>query len=413
MKHRSCIAAVTMSLLTGAALHAQGVVTAGLVKPFKADVTLAENLVVAESGTGFNDGKLTLVTSYGAKRPLLSGLPSGINAEGAPLGPTGVSVAVSTVYVLIGEGDSQGEGAAPVQVCNPNGLSSPIFSSLLSATFSPGPEAIGEGFALTVENIQALADGHTILLENSLAQQARIHIVTDFRNFIPDPVHVLRQANPFAVAITGFLTEEDASEFGFPGAPLADVEFLAQFDPESALGQRYREHTTAYVVDSGMNTLTAVNAATGRSEVLARFAPTPNPLFPSLGGPFLEAVPTGVRVDGDRLIVTLLAGFPFPPGSSRVVSVDRETGATDELVGGLSMSTDAVFAEGALYILNLSTDFLSGAPGRIVRFDLTSGQSTTFVGGLIGASGIALRAEARELIVTENFTGLMKRFPLP
>lgn len=405
--------AAALGLLSATAVLGQGIVTAGLGFPYKSAVTSWGNILVAESNSGHNDGELTLVAAWGGQFRLLSGLPSGVAPEGSPLGPTAVGYAVSTVYITIGEGDSKGPAASPAQACNPQGLTSPIWSSLVAATFTPPPDAIREGFELSAANIQTLADGHTVELANDAGEEVSLRLVADFNNFIPDPVLVVRQANTYALAVDGHLTEADLAEFGYAGANPEDVEFLAQNEPNSALGQRLIERTTIYVVDAGMNTVTAVSAASGRAAVLARFAKIPNPLFPSLGGPVMDPVPTSVRVDGDSLLVTLLAGFPFPPGESRVMRVDKATGAVSEVVSGLSMSTDVVEAEGALYVLNLSTDFLAGAPGRIVRYDLATGESTTFAAPVIGATGISLRAEERELIVTEAFTGLMKRFPLP
>jgi hypothetical protein len=53
---------------------------------------------------------------------------------------------------------------------------------------------------------------------------------------------------------------------------------------------------------------------TGDFSPLSSFPTIPNPLFPGLGGPVIEAVPTGIAYSDRQLLVTLFRGAPFAPG---------------------------------------------------------------------------------------------------
>jgi hypothetical protein len=398
--------------LAATAAAAQPVLVADLATPFKIARTPGGNFLLAESGTGAHDGALTLVSVWGQRFTLLSGLPSGVTPEGGALGPTGIADAHRTVYLVIGEGDALGASPPPTQVPNPEGISSALFSSLLRARFEPVPDGIREGFALTAADHQALADGHVVVKTNDSGERVEIDVLADFRDLAPDPVRSVRQSNPFAAVVAGGLTQADLDELGVD-APLADADFLARLEPDSALGRRFEERRRVYHVDAGMNTVVEVDAATGRWRVLARVPPLPNPLFPGLGGPVIEPVPTGIRLaESGDLLVTLLPGFPFPPGAGQVLAVDRESGAISPHLGGLSTTMDVLEVGGATYVLELSTDFLAGAPGRVVRIAAPGAAPEVVAGGLIGPAGMAWEPGRNELLVTESFTGRLIRVPL-
>ena len=109
-----------------------------------------------------------------------------------------------------------------------------------------------------------------------------------------------------------------------------------------------------YVTDGGQNAVYAIDLPSRSFSVLATFAPVPNPLFGTLGGPVLEAVPTGIRESNGQLLVTLFRGFPFPAGTSVVEQVDPSTGSHAPLITGLKTAIDVrpVNSDGA------STDYL-------------------------------------------------------
>jgi hypothetical protein len=284
---------------------------------------------------------------------------------------------------------------------------------VLRARFDPVPDSIREGFELTPAHLRSLADGLEVTLENESGEHVELLLLADFRDLQPDPVTTVREANPFAAAVAGSLTQADLVELGFADLSLRDANFLASLFPESPLGQRLEERSTVYVVDASMNTINQLDAATGRWSVLVRFPPVQNPLFPNLGGPVTDAVPTGIRVreDGD-LLVSFLTGFPFATGVASVKLVDAETGAVTPFISGLTTVTDVLQIGDATYVLEFSTSFLTRAPGRILHFSSPSATPTVIAGGLVGAAGLAYEPFRNELLVSEAFTGRIVRVPL-
>jgi hypothetical protein len=413
MRFTKPILVTAIVLLVAAGLSAQSILVAGTQTPFKLTNTPGGNFLLAESGTGSNDGRVSLVSIWGGRYTLLAGLPSGVVPEGDALGPTAVADAHGTLYVVIGEGDVRGPSPGPPQeVPNPDGLSSPIFSSVLRARFNPVPDAIRTGFELTAEDIASLADGNEITLVNDSGEAVQLLLLADFPDLVPDPVKSVRNSNPFAATVVGSLTEEDVAEFAFDGS-LAAANFYARLNPNTPIGRRLAERTKIYVVNAGMDTLTEIAASTGRSRVIARFPAVTNPLFPGLGGPVTDAVPTSVFVRADgTLLVSILTGFPFVPGVAKVYNVDPTSGAITPWIEGLTSVTNVIEVAGATYVLEISTDFLAGEPGQLLRFDSPSSAPTVVAGGLIGPTGLAYEATRNELIVSETFTGLVKRIPL-
>jgi hypothetical protein len=390
---------------------AQEVLVGGLDGPVKLATTPGGNFLIAESGTGQHDGQIELISRFGHRFSVLRGLPSALTPEGIS-GPTGIADAHRTLYILVGEGDVLGSAPPPIQVPNPDGLSSPIFSALLRAEFYPVPDEIRTGLELDAGDIRRLADGHTVERSNDSGERVRIELLTDFRDLEPDPFLSVRQANPFDVALSGSLTQADLDELGST-LDLEGAEFQARLEPGSNLGRRLRERSKVYVVDAGMNTLNEVSAATGRSRVLVRLPPVPNPSFPNLGGPVSDAVPTSVHVAGDQLLLSHLAGFPFASGTSTIFTVDAATGNLAPLVTGLTSVTD-VFARGAeLFVTEVSTDLLSGAPGRLLRIGDPNTAPEVLAPVLIGPTGITLSPSDNALVVAETFTGTLRSIPLP
>lgn len=404
---------VVLATFAPAAAPAQPILAQGLDHPYKVDLTPGGNLLVAESGTGTHDGRVLMIAPHGRRHVLLSGLPSATVPQGDVLGPTAVADAHRTLYVLIGEGDVTEPAPPGTQVPNTAGLSSPIFSSILRAEFDPVPDGIRTGFHLDAGEMRALSDGHEVHLENDAGERVSLLVLTDFRDLEPDEVLGVRQSNPFALILHGSLTAADLEELGLSGTSLDQANFQARLEPGTAAGKRLRERTRLWVADSGMNTVLEVQAGTGRHRVLTRFPPLPNPLFPDLGPPVLEPVPTGLhlREDGD-LLVTLLAGFPFPPGSAGVYRVDRATGAFTPWIEGLSSATDVLELAGAVYVLEVSADLLGGQPGRILRVARPGAAPEIVADGLIVPAGMTHDPVRNELLVTEAVTGMIKRIAL-
>jgi hypothetical protein len=96
------------------------------------------------------------------------------------------------------------------------------------------------------------------------------------------------------------------------------------------------------VADAGANDLLRVAPASGEIDLVAVFAGLPSPLSNPARGDAMEAdpVPTGIAVGKDgTLYVSFLSGFPFVPGSAKVVQVSPE-GETSDYATGLTTLTD-------------------------------------------------------------------------
>jgi hypothetical protein len=246
------------------------------------------NLLVAESGTATpNSGRISIVDLSGSRRTLVAGLPSGISDVGAPNGPSGLFMRGRTLYVAIGSGNVGRNGPIPgTSVPNPTEPpSSPIFSSVLAIHLSNRAEQATGGFALTLADHLTVAGGQSVRLSNG-NQHITVELVAKLPNFTAKPLTTF----PASVHLTN---------------PFALVEVRNQL----------------YVTDGGQNAVWRIDIRTGAFWKLTEFSDIPNPLFPAVGGPIEEAVPTGIAYARGRLLITLFSGAPFAPGTSSVQQV--------------------------------------------------------------------------------------------
>lgn len=367
-------------LFSSVSAMAQGVVvTGGLRAPTRLLLTPAGSLLVAETGTGDNDGRISIIQN-GVRRTLVDGLPSGINLDGgeaAPSGPTGLALRGRTIYVSIGSGDGTLPGPAPgSSVPNPN-RSSVLFSSVLAIRLDSSPELSAGNFALTSDDFDALGGGVTLKAKNPAGQRVTISVLANFRDFEdeprPDFKPNVRASNPFSLAL------------------LKD---------------------TLYVADASLNLIRTVDIATGENHVLSTFEPIPNPL--PFGPPFMDAVPDNVRVFGKQLLVTFLVGFPFAQGQSEVRKINLANNSQSTFIAGLTSAIDVLPVKGPkgqdqFYTLEFSTDMLANAPGRLQFFSSAGAAPVVVAGGLISPTSMAFDSETGTIYISEIFTGLIKK----
>ena len=155
----------------------------------------------------------------------------------------------------------------------------------------------------------------------------------------------------------------------------------------------------AYVADSGGNSVLAVDIATGEITTFAVTGGIDAPFLGEDGNPLrggetqIDSVPAGVRIGpDDRLYVTYVTGGPFPVGFSRVDAFSLD-GQRQEFATGLTMVTDVAFAsDGAAYVVMMSSDFVNGGPGKIVRIS-PDGAHIVVVDGLQLPNGLAFDAD--------------------
>jgi len=166
------------------------------------------------------------------------------------------------------------------------------------------------------------------------------------------------------------------------------------------------------VSNSGANAVLRIDAE-GNITPFAIFEARENPLFPNIGGPTMNQVPTGMVVGPDGAVyVSTLTGFPFPTGEARVYRLSDSNSDGDALddgemtvyADGLTTATDLAFDEnGDLVVTEFSTNMLAQAPGRVVR--VSNGNIEVIAGGVISPTGVIVM-DGR-VIVSQEFTGLV------
>ncbi len=402
------IKSVATALLLGAALlpghvsaQTQSVAASGLDLPNHLVFTPRGNLLVTGLTPTPNTGYVAWVQrSAGQHHAIISGLPSGTAAVGEPSGPSGLLLENEgfscrfgserwkdcpakssgrrgrrqTLFLLSGAGDVTVTGPAPgTEIPNPQGPSSPIFSSLLVVRFDTDVDELASAFTLTLADHFKLADGVPVTLANAEGAHATFEILADFRDYIPDPQLIVRTSNPFGLV---------------------------------RIGQ------TLYVADASSNTVIKVDADTGRARTLARFEPLPNPT--PIGPPIIDPVPDGIAVYGDKLLVSFLSGFPFPAQATSVRIVDRQTGAAQPFITGLTSAIDVLpFGDrhdrSQFLVLEFSTNQLAGEPGALLRFTSPGATPQIVADTLVSPTNVIRDPRTGEMFVTEIFTGRIIR----
>jgi len=338
--------------------------------------------LVSEAGdTAPNNGRVSIVTNAGARLTLLDGLPSGPAAPGNdPSGPSALWLNGDTLYIVIGAGNEVLNGPFPgTEIPNPH-PNSPLFSSVLELRFhSTGVPLDNYNYQLLPADHTRLANGETVVLGGKGRPIALLRVAANFPDFTPNPrpdfPANVRASNPFGVVLTA---------------------------------------NTLYIADASQNMIRTVNLTNGAIGTFFTYPPRPNPV---MGPPFIEAVPSGLRLVGNQLLVPLLTGFPFLPQFAEIRSIDLSTGTDSQYIGGLTSAIDvlplSVFCGFCheVYTLEISTNLLMGAPGRLQRFDSPT-TPTVIANNLISPTSMALQLPSRDIFITEIFTGRIIRVTL-
>lgn len=341
-----------------------------------------DNLLVAESGTVnvLHSGRISIIDTAGNRRTLIDGLPAANNDINEPSGPAGLFMRGRTLYVAIGVGNAVLPGPFPGTGFGNPTPSSPLFSSVLAIHFSANVEKTTNGFVLGVAEQSALAAGEQVTLTDANGETMTIAMVVDFvPNYTPNPL---------------------------PTVPL-NVRGSNPFDLVAVEDQ-------LYVTDGGQNILRQVDIPTGTFSTLASFAAIPNTT--GIGGPFIEAVPTGVRYAEGSLLVNIFRGVPFPPGVSQVVAVDPLTGAQTPFITGRKTAIDVLAIEDGedtdyLVLQHASAGFFFASPGQVLRFETPTDLPTVVNGCLTRPSSMTLDKKTNLLYVTE-ISGRVAAIPL-
>lgn len=352
----------------------------GLRHPLGLALSNLGNLIVSETGeqTG-HSGRISILSPDGVRRTLIDGLPSGLNDVNEPSGPAGIAMRGRTLYVLIGVGDAVLPAPIPTRhLPNPD-TTSQIFSSVLALHFSANVERTTAGFTLSQADQDALAAGHRVILSNGGGDTIEIELVTNFPDYVPEPLpgnpEIVRAANPFGIVIVA---------------------------------------NRLYVTDGSRNLVWTVDLASGTHEALTTFGTIPNPL--PVGGPVVEAVPTGIAYSEGQLLVTLFRGVPFPPETSAVVQVDPSTGQQAQFIGGLKTAIGILPINQRpdidyLVLQNSSgpAPFFAG-PGLLIRFESPGSPPEVLADCLARPTAMVFDERTRTLYVAELLTGRIVAF---
>jgi hypothetical protein len=367
-------AALSLACTTALAVCPAVEIASGLHRPLGVALSNQGNLIVSETGTmAPNSGRISIVEPSGSIRTLITGMPSGIEFLGEPSGSGGLFMRGRTLFVAIGVGDVAVAGPAPgTALANPSPLSSPLFSSVLAIHFSAAVEKSTEGFTLTSADQNSLAGGHRVTLTNAAGEKLTIERVVDFTDYVSSPTPAvpgnIRFSNPYDLVVVD--------------------DFM-------------------FVTDASQNCVRKIDLTTGAQSILASFPNIPNPLFPMVGGPFSEAVPTGIRAVDGMLLVTLFRGVPFAPGTSNVVVIDSTTGEWDSFIAGLKTAIDVLSmpvgmsAHDYLVIQHASVGLFFGGPGLLLGFDADGGSKTVVADCLQMPTSMALDEQTGVLYITE------------
>jgi hypothetical protein len=336
------------------------------------------SLLVAEAGAGSNTGRVSLVDRDARVATIVDGLPSGLYGPSRePSGPSGLLLLGRRLFILIGGGGAALQGANGVELVNPD-KASPLLSSVLLLEFDQGAEVLPLGFVLAPDRHASIAAGGGVYLVNADGVRARLSRLVDFPDTTPEP----RPDEPANVRAS--------NPFGLVGSD-------AHLD----------------VVDASRNLLWRVRTGNPHAEPFVRFPPVPN--TSPIGPPVVDAVPATVRADGDSLLVSYLTGFPFGAGAARVVRVNRSTGETTVVASGLQTAIDVLpLGDGRrLLVLEYSTNFLAGAPGRLLLIDDPTRTPLVLADTLAQPTSIAIDPRSGDVFVSEINAGRIVRVLVP
>jgi hypothetical protein len=282
-------------------------VAEGLHAPIRVTRLTGDTALVAEGGLEANAGRLTV----------LSHASGGWTARPLLTGlPSGFDAGDQAFFGPT-DVEPQGNvlfvliGIGDSRLGEPGTHASPILSSVLEVVFSRSVAALRGDHDI-------LAAGGQVLLRSG-SEQARVRLLAD----VPDVIvrdGVELRSNPF------------------------DLERVGR---------------TLYITDSARNNLLAIDACLGTQREVLSFGALPS------GD---EAVPTGMEAIGGQLLVALEGGFGSVNGS-QIQLVNPRRGTELPVLTGINHALDVEVSNGAVHVIELSTDLASYAPGRLLRID--------------------------------------------
>jgi hypothetical protein len=149
-----------------------------------------------------------------------------------------------------------------------------------------------------------------------------------------------------------------------------------------------------YVVDAAQNSIERLNLDGTKTTIFSfkRLTQTPQAMQNLSPTEFsgeayeVDAVPTGIAIEEQRLSVSLFGGFPFAEGAGQIVSMGLGGEEPQVDVSGLNAPVDLAFAGNTILILEhgvyeQATGFQPGS-GRLIAFDNMHGRREVVAEGL-------------------------------
>ncbi len=365
----------SMTLLLAGLLQAQvEVVATGLQGPSKLILTQRGNFLASETSLLTNSGRVAFVSRSGVRRSFMTGLPSGTELTGGGAGPSAMALRDRTLYLAIGGGDVERRNATGQSVHNPDGVSSPIFNSIIEIRLSTDIDSLAGTFTMTPEHQQILADGGEVELNDGVGGTARLSLLVDFPDSLPDG-KLYRFSNIWGMALS-------------------------------------TDGSVLWVIDASQNLLYRVETATGRRQTWMRFPQLANPS--PIGPRLIDSVPTSVRVYGQQLLVSFLTGFPFSKQYSRVLAVNIAQRTTEPFILSVTSAVDILWRErpsagrSQFFVLEFSQDQFASPvlPGRLWRYDTADQREVA--GDLRGPVSMAFDPATEDMFVLEVSGRILK-----
>ncbi len=176
-------------------------------------------------------------------------------------------------------------------------------------------------------------------------------------------------------------------------------------DPDTNPYGVVKSGRSVIVADAGANSLIKVRK--GKVSRVAFFPNQPNPLFPNLGGPDYDAVPTSVDVAPDgSYLVSQLTGFPFLQGAANVYRVTR-SGKVSVWASGLTNVVGVAAARDGLYVAQMTQtglpEFGTFANGSIIKISWWNPNKRTVVAsGLSSVGGVEVGKDGTVYATTNS-----------
>lgn len=237
--------------------------------------------------------------------------------------------------VWVTEAGSGTVNSGQVSVVTPSGSVYPVitgFQSVISAEGSP------EGL-----NHLLYDKGKLYILHDT---EGKLY-TADVSGFVPGVTPAIK---------AGSLNSEDIGTFvrvAHPNAP---------DDPDSnPYNLTFGPNGDLFIVDAGANAIVRRKKTDGSLSIFATFPDMPNPAFPAVGDPTIDAVPTGIVYNGTNFMVSTPTGFPFPVGLSKIYRVSA-AGTVTLYKDGFSGITDLLLTPSGKTLI---TEFGFSTPGRI------------------------------------------------